>query len=133
MAATLTETEVEIEEDVITRLLANTEEAGQVIVHCRIKAAEADTYARIWNSTYLLDNHSDHKSELLYSEGIVRHPFWQLIPMGTTLYFTLVFSALPRTCTSFDFREIIPEPGGFHVERIPRNSTDVYSIDLTEA
>jgi hypothetical protein len=104
-----------------------------VIVHCKIKAEEADTFARIWETTYLLDNYSDHESRLLYNEGIVRHPFWTLIPAGTTLYFTLVFSALPKSCTAFDFQEIIPEPGGFCVQHIRRNSTDVYSIDLTGA
>ena len=35
-------------------------------------------------------------------------------------------------CTVFDFKEEIPEEGGFFVKSIKRNSTDVYRIKISE-
>ena len=40
------------------------------------------------------------------------------------------FSGLPRSCTSFDLIERIPEPGGFEVRNIGRNKTDVYEVEF---
>lgn len=131
MPFTHTETEVHISTEVLEELLFSVEEEGQVTVHCKIKAPFPGTYARIWPSTYLVDIHSDHKSRLLHAEGICMYPHWTEITGGTTLYFTLVFSQLPKTCTTFDFLEQIPEPGGFHIPALKRNASDVYHIDLT--
>jgi hypothetical protein len=52
------------------------------------------------------------------------------VEYGQTLIFTLVFSGLPKECKSFDLMEKIPEPGGFEIRNIRRNSTDVYHVDI---
>src|SRR4051812_47107626 len=109
MAFTHTETEVEISSKARENLLYSIEEEGQVTIHCKIRAPLSGTFARIWESTYLVDHHTDHKSRLLHLEGISIHPTWTEITGGTTLYFTLVFSQLPKSCTTFDFLEQIPE------------------------
>jgi hypothetical protein len=44
--------------------------------------------------------------------------------------FTLVFSALPKSCTSFDLFEDIPEGNGFFTGLISRNKSDVYSVEI---
>ncbi|MES2704298.1 MAG: hypothetical protein V4649_16775 [Bacteroidota bacterium] len=131
MSATLTETQVEISELIREQLLTQVSEEGQVIVHCKIVSGASDTVARIWRTTFLLDKHSSHKCRLLHADGVSTYPEWTHVPAGTTLHFTLVFSPLPKSCTSFDFYEQIPEPGGFYVESIARNKTDVYNIELS--
>ncbi len=126
------EIKVEISNEAKERLLSDTEEQGQVIVHCKLEDDFGGTYARIWPTTYLIDTSSNHQSRLLYGEGITIYPVWTEVPAGTTLSFTLIFSPLPKSCVAFDLFEQIPESGGFHVRDIKRNSTDVYHVDLTE-
>lgn len=103
----------------------------QVIVHCGFKNNfMRGNLIRIWRSTYLLDNNSSHKSKLLFTDKIVYHPLWMEVPPVEVYWFTLIFSGLPKECTSFDFAEIIPEDDGFFVRSIPRTQTDVYRINL---
>jgi hypothetical protein len=122
----------EISEETQKKLSALTVEEGQVIVHCKIVASLFSTVARIWPSTWLIDKFSDNRSKLVHLSGITKYPVWTEIPEGRTLYFTLVFSPLPKSCQVFDLLEEIPESGGFHVANIIRNVTDVYSVDLSE-
>lgn len=132
MPFTHIETDVEISSKAREKLLFSMEEEGQVTVHCKIQAPAEGTYARIWESTFLIDHQSNHQSHLLHAEGISIYPEWTEITGGTTLYFTLVFSQLPKSCTEFDFLEQIPEPGGFYIPSMKRNATDVYHINLSE-
>jgi len=128
---TTTLTKVEISDETRAKLLNLEDEECQVTVHCKIAAPFFDTVARIWETTYLVDNKSKHKSILLHINGVTRYPIWTEIPKGTTLNFTLIFSKLPVGCQSFDFLEEIPEPGGFYVGKIKRNTIDVYHIELS--
>ena len=101
----------------------------QVIVHCCFKNDFAfGMMIRIWKSTFLLDAQSAHKSKLLFAENICFNPDWMMVPPVEDYWFTLIFSGLPKSCTHFDFAEIIPESGGFYVPKIERNKTDIYSI-----
>ncbi|MBC7556151.1 MAG: hypothetical protein H7195_04240, partial [Chryseobacterium sp.] len=84
----------------------------------------------IWQTTYLLDTQSEHKSKLLFADNICFNPDWVEVPLVENYYFTLIFSGLPKDCTFFDFAEIIPESGGFYVPKIERNKTDVYNINI---
>jgi hypothetical protein len=112
-------------------LLTSTEEAGQVIIHASITCRASWELVRIWKTTYLIDRGSGTKSQLLHASNISIAPNWTPIVQGQTIRFTLVFEALPKGCTVFDFAEIIPEPGGFLIENISRNHSDVYRIDLS--
>ena len=59
-------------------------------------------------------------------------PNWTVVPFMRDFWFTLIFSGLPKDCTSFDFKEIIPEEGGFFVKSIKRNGSDIYRIKISE-
>ena len=123
---------IEVSNEVKEQLLSKVEEEGQVTIHCKVVAEAFPILYRIWDSTYLIDKQSKHRSSLLFSEGITRYPYWTPVPPNTTTYFTLIFSALPKSCKVFDFFEQIPEPGGFYKSNIARTSTDVYHVDLTD-
>ncbi len=105
------------------------QEESQVIVHCIISAPwYSELGIRIWPTTYLYDNNSDHRSELVHFENISPYPNWQFIEAGKTTFFTLFFSGLPKTVSSFDLIEEIPESNGFELTGIERNETDVYYV-----
>lgn len=122
-----------IEKELLQSLKAKTEEEKQVIVHCCFPASPSlGNLIRIWNTTYLIDNHSDHKSKLIHAENITLFPNWTPVPFMKDFWFTLIFSGLPKDCKSFDFQEIIPEEGGFYVKSIKRNESDIYRIKISE-
>lgn len=114
-----------------TEIATEVDNEGQVIVHCSFKNEEMDYQGvRIWKSTVLIDENSEHESELLHAEGITMFPDWTWIKPGTTKRFTLIFSRLPKSCAVFHFYERIPQTGGFMVADIARNQSDVYQIEL---
>jgi len=122
-----------IEKEILESLQAKVEEEKQVIVHCCFPASPfLGNLIRIWRSTYLFDNNSDHKSHLIHAENISIYPNWTPVPFMKDFWFTLVFSGLPKDCKSFDFQEVIPEEGGFFVQSIKRNSSDIYKIKISE-
>jgi len=94
---------------------------AQVIVHC---AVNADLSAvRIWPTTYLICAHTGAKSKLLDALNISFYPDWCITPR-----FTLLFESLPKDCKLFHLVEEIPEQGGFEVNNISRNNSDVYRV-----
>jgi hypothetical protein len=101
---------------------------SQVFVHCVLFAGPFPTRIRIWPSTFLVDLEKGHRSKLLYSENIAKFPEWETVVGSTS--FTLVFEGLPKSCTSFDLYEDIPESGGFRIESIKRNRLDVYRVPI---
>lgn len=111
---------------------ALTSEEKQVIVHCCFPASAGfGDLIRIWKSTYLIDNENSHKSELVHAENITFFPVWTEIPPMKDYWFTLIFSGLPKSCKNFDLKEIIPQEGGFFVQNIKRNSSDIYKIRIS--
>ncbi len=106
-------------------------EERQVIVHCLFKCPPSrELLIRIWKTTFLIDNHSSHKSKLLFFDNISLYPEWTLVKAGSRFKFTLLFSGLPEDCVSFDLFEDIPAAGGFYIPAIVRNKTDVYSVEI---
>lgn len=129
---TLTKPKVNIEEDVLTKLKPKEDEERQVILHCEIPLAfHFGMMIRIFSSTYLFDAHSDHKSELVHFENISLGPAWKHVPPGKPIYFTLIFSGLPKSCSLFHFHEVLKDGTGFKFQNIIRNTSDVYSIKLS--
>jgi hypothetical protein len=123
--------ELEIAPDILIELQSQIQEEGQVVVHCISKAAATyDHYIRVWPTTYLLDQHSPHRSDLVHVENVVMAPMWQLVPAGAVAHYSLIFSGLPKSCTVFDLEEIIPLPGRFSAKNIARNEMDVYYVRL---
>ncbi|MGS0747012.1 hypothetical protein [Halpernia sp. GG3] len=120
-----------IEPELLKNLQTEIAVEQQVIVHCCFTNNFAfGMLIRIWQTTYLLDTQSSHRSKLLFADNICFNPDWVEVPLVENYYFTLIFSGLPKDCTFFDFAEIIPESGGFYVPKIERNKTDVYNINI---
>lgn len=121
-----------ISEEILEQLQTQIQEEKQVIVHCCFPAAPYfGNLIRIWQSTYLIDEKTGHKSALIHAENITIFPVWTEIPPMKDYWFTLVFSGLPKDCRSFDLKEIIPEEGGFFVSDIRRNRSDVYRVKIS--
>ena len=113
-----------------SELLTNIEEESQVIIHCCMTADEYANAARIWSSTFIIDNQSGKRCQLVFADGITMYPNWTYIEEGSSLNFTLIFNGLPKSCKSFDLVEIIPQAGGFEYRKINRNKSDVYHLDF---
>ncbi len=107
-------------------LLADVEEKGHIIVHCRIDIL---VNVRIWRSTFLIDAKTGRRAKLLHAENITFYPEWKSFH-GEYPHFTLIFESLPKSCKSFHLHEIIPESGGFLKNNIARNKKDVYHVTL---
>ncbi len=140
----LTESNVETEELVITptatpsvkldkklkdEILSQIHEEGMVIVHCTYYA-EIDGGIRIWNSTFLIDKGSGDRFTMQHAENISIAPTWTYVPEGKMYRFTLIFAPLPKSCEFFDLLEDIPQSGGFFVQNIKRNKSDVYHVKI---
>lgn len=124
-------TKPEIAPEILESLKTKVEEEKQVIVHCCYPASiYVGNLIRIWQSTFLIDDSIPHKSHLIHHENISLFPYWTEVPPMKDFWFTLVFSGLPKDCTSFDLKEEIPEEGGFFIQNIKRNGTDVYRVKI---
>lgn len=99
------------------------------IVHCTYVFADSPAPAaiRIWPTTYLVQDDGKRK-KLLQAFNIASFPEWKLVNSGHR--FTLIFEGLDKDCKVFDLLEDIPEPGGFKIENIQRNNTDVYWLNI---
>lgn len=129
--AVITKPKIEIAPEILQQLKTCTQEEGQVIIHCISGGSVLyDSYIRIWKSTFLYAQGSDHISDLVHVENISLAPEWMHIPAGSVAHYSLIFSGLPKDCTAFDLEEVIPQPGGFIAKNIQRNNTDVYFIRL---
>ncbi len=120
----------EVDVEALTRLEDLTSDDSFVYVHCYFQNKWQNMLIRIWKTTYLVDSVSGTRSRLIHAENISMAPVWTHIPDGREYSFLLIFSGLPKSCKQFDLVEEIPEPGGFLVENISRNETDVYHIDV---
>lgn len=122
--------DIEIDKNILRLAKKQFQVERQVIVHCSLTLDNYGTMLRIWRSTFLRDQESSHKSKLLNAFNITFFPEWKDFPGGKAAKFTLIFSALPKRCKSFDLFEDIPELGGFYSKPVSRNKTDVYFIDI---
>ncbi|NOT74015.1 MAG: hypothetical protein HOP08_03735 [Cyclobacteriaceae bacterium] len=105
-------------------------EDAYMYVHCHFDNPGDDMLIRIWRTTFLIDRSSSSRAEMVHAENITYAPQWTVIPDGQSFNFLLIFSRLPKSCTLFDLKEEIPQPGGFHIRNIERNDTDVYHVAL---
>jgi len=120
---------VKLDEELKNELLAQIQEERMIIVHCSY-TSELEVGIRIWNSTVLIDQGSGSRSRMLHAFNITIAPMWMLLEEGTTAWFTLIFSALPKICEFFTLWEDIPELDGFEVRNIRRNKSDVYHVSV---
>jgi transposase-like protein len=111
--------------------LEKIKEESQVTIHFKYTGSMWGDKIRIWKSTFLHAKGSSHRSSLVHVENISIHPTWTHVSAGETINFTLIFSGLPKYCEYFDLIEDIPEPGGFIINDIKRNNSDVYHFTMT--
>ncbi len=124
----ITKPDVSINANTLLQLKTFIQEESQVIVHCSYTSEGFMDLIRIWPTTYLIDQESNHKSELVHAENVSLAPIWTRLEYGETRVFTLIFSGLPKSCTVFDFIELVTEPNGFEIRNIKRNAADVYFV-----
>lgn len=130
MATIITAPKVDISKSLLDKLSAQVQEQGQVIVHFVMHTKYIGVNIRIWPTTYLFDQHSDHRSELVHAENISHYPVWTEIYPGNH-FFTLIFSGLPKSCSTFDLIEkCTNEHGAFSVKNITRSENDVYYVQI---
>ena len=67
---------IQVDEEILEKAKQETNMEKQVIVHCFLKASSQEILIRIWNSTYLRDQDSSHKSKLLTAHNITVYPTW---------------------------------------------------------
>lgn len=124
------EEKMELDEELVEEAIENSGIESQVIIHFILVGGPFGCRTRIWPTTYLFPNDSEHVSQLIRAEGITLFPEWTEIQEGQLFKFTLIFEGLPKNCKSFNVEEVIPQPGAMFVGFIQRNETDVYQINL---
>ncbi|PCJ66029.1 MAG: hypothetical protein COA58_08110 [Bacteroidetes bacterium] len=126
----ITKTKVEIDSEVLTKV----EEEAQVVVHCSFYNDPSmyigEIGVRVWKETFIIDEATGTKNQMVKAFGIVYQPDWYFIKPGENKRFTMIFDALSKSCTSFTLAEIIPQSGAFVVKGIQRNNSDIYSVKL---
>lgn len=127
---TTTTPTVKLDNKLREEILSQIHEEGMVIVHCIYDAA-MDGGIRIWPSTVLIDKASGERCKMHHAENITIAPEWTYVPEGKTYRFTLIFAPLPKSCESFDLLEDIPQSGGFFIQNIRRNKSDVYHVVIS--
>ena len=123
-------TEPAVDVEILTSIDPVTLDDSHVYVHCHVDRPEDGMLIRIWRTTFLIDRNAGAKAGLIHAENISFAPQWTMIPGKASYAFLLIFSSLPKSCKQFDLVEEIPQPGGFMVNNIPRNDTDVYHINI---
>lgn len=110
-------------------LLTEPVEERQTIVHCT-HFTHGGFVIRACRGTVLVDKVSGHQSKLLAVENITLDPQWTPIEKTGDYHFTLIFEGLPKSCVMFDMVEVPSDPNPFDAYNIPRNQTDVYSVEV---
>ena len=120
---------VKFDDKLKDEILSQIQEESVVIVHCTYND-EIDGNIRIWKSTFLIDKATGDRSNMHHAENISIAPEWTYVPKGKTYRFTLIFAPLPKSCELFDLLEDIPQAGGFFIQNIKRNKSDVYHVNI---
>lgn len=130
----LIEEDIQTEINIDAQILTEIQEEAQVIVHCSFYNDPTLYYGemglRVWRETYLIDEATGIQYPLIKALNIVYQPNWCFIGPGETKHFTMIFEALPKSCTSFTLAELINQPGPFIVRGISRKPSDVYRVKL---
>lgn len=110
----------------ISEELAPYDVEKQIIIHVLVKG---ETVLSIRPDSFLMSNKPHRKAFLLFSFGA---PIYPQTSYGVDQSFTLIFGALDKDCSKFNFIEGKLHPGMFLVQDIHRNEEDVYNITFEE-
>jgi len=124
---TIAKPQVEIDDAVKDLLHHQTEEC--TIVHCRYFSTEP-TGVRIWPSTFLIED-GGRRCKLIKNFNISITPEWTFhFVQNEYIRFTLVFEGLSKECNFFLLLEDIKQPYAFYSNKILRNKSGVYTIEI---
>jgi len=121
---------IAISQELKSAVFTDLDESRRVLVRCHVSPQKEEVFIRIWTSTFLMDENSDHVSSLQHAENISYFPNWTKVEKGKRRQFVLIFDALPKRCKKFHFIEQIPQGGGFICMNIPRNEEDIYDLEM---
>src|SRR5690606_32155978 len=103
----------------------------QVIVHCCFPATPYfGSLIRIWPTTFLVDDASGCRSQLVHSENISIAPYWPEFPPMKDFWFTPIFAGLPKGCIQFDSKESIAEERSSCLHQNRRNAIAASRVKL---
>ena len=105
------------------------EEQRAVVVHCSFIPDE-DCRIQLAQDAVLHDHGSQHKSRLLYMEGLGIPAIPQLMIKDRTVRFTLYFEPLPADCTMFNLSMALEDGQSLVAVDVPRLRKDVYNVEL---
>ncbi|MEP7142939.1 MAG: hypothetical protein ABI707_08715 [Ferruginibacter sp.] len=126
-STTIARPQVEID-NAVKELVARQIE-GCTILHCRYFTGEP-AGVRIWPTTFLVED-GGTRCKLIKNFNISIMPEWTYhLVENEFIRFTLVFEALGRACTSFSLLEDIPQPFGFYSNKVQKNSTGIYTVEV---
>ena len=118
------------------KLLEDVQENGQVIMHCKHYGCSSECGRTVFceilihPGIQLIPKEGSKAAELLHTYNIKLAPR-KNIKKGYSTVFTLVFSALPKHCTEFDFVEPDETGNGWVSKNIKRNKSDVDTLHIT--
>jgi len=119
--------QVEIDDAVKELLNHQTEEC--TIVHCRYFSTEP-TGVRIWPSTFLIED-GGRRCKLIENFNISIMPEWTFhFVQNEFIRFTLVFEGLSKECNFFHLLEDIQQPHGFYSNKVLKNKSGVYTVEI---
>jgi len=123
-------TSIEVSND----LLESTEEEGFTYLHCTYYTSpnwDAGWWINIWKTSYLSSNTSSDKLELLNAIGVPLAPDKVYLKgKGDYIKFTLIFPAVPKDWSIFNFIELCGGSNGLSISNINRNNTGVYKVRI---
>ena len=124
---TIAKPQVEIDNALKELINEQTEEC--TIVHCRL-FTDQPTGVRIWPDTFLIED-GGKRCKLVKNFNISIMPQWTFhFVSNTFIRFTLVFEALGRNCSTFYLLEDIKQPFNFYSNKVLKNNTGVYTVEV---
>ncbi len=119
--------QVDIDDAIRELMDQQTEEC--TIVHCRYFSTEP-TGVRIWPSTFLIED-GGRRCKLIKNFNISIMPEWTFhFVQNEYIRFTLVFEGLSKECNFFHLLEDIRQPFAFYSNKVIRNKSGVYTIEI---
>ena len=124
---TIAKPQVDIDVALKELIAQQTEEC--TIVHCRYFSDEP-TGVRIWPSTFLIED-TGGRRRMIKNFNISIMPEWTFhFVKHEFIRFTLVFEGLGKECCFFHLKEDIPQPLGFYSNKVLKNNTGVYTVEV---
>ncbi|MCX6265908.1 MAG: hypothetical protein NTW16_00920 [Bacteroidetes bacterium] len=107
-------------------------EQRAVVVHCSF-TLEEDCHFQLSSKATISDHDSQHKSQMLYMEGIGVTSNSHFSVKGQVMQFTLYFEPLATDCKVFTIHITMQDQQYLAAVDVPRRLNDVYRVELEVA